>query len=147
MASNAKKTVEQLPCKLTAEEKLLKSSQLVQLAVERQQLEDEKKLATAALKAKIDQKKDEIGDLVTELHTGEELRPIECVERPRYDKMIVDIVRTDDGTVWKQRPIHPSERQEAFDLGAAGTVTSIGSAKKKPKRGTTTEDETPSDKH
>lgn len=145
MAAASKKTVEDLPCKLTADEKLLKGAQLVQLAVERRILEDQKKLATAKLKTEIDKKKDEIGLLVDQLHRGEEERPIECIERPRYDAMMVDIIRTDTGQVWRQRPLHPSERQEALDLGnaPAGTVTSIGSAKKKTKR--KDEDESPTD--
>lgn len=147
------KTIEQLPCKLTGEEKLMKGDQLVRLAIEVRDLEAEKKALASGIKAKIDEAKESMNELCREISTGEELRPIECMEHPRYDRMIVDIIRTDLGTVWKQRPIHPSERQLAMETGPSrapiGTVTPIGAttSKKKKKPTTTTVDETPSDKH
>jgi hypothetical protein len=140
------KTVEQLPCKLDAEELLLKSRQMVELMVERTKLEDQKKLEAAALKSQIDSLGDRISALGKDIHRGEEDRPIECIERPRYELMRVDIVRTDLGTVVRQRPMHPTERQTALDIGEVSAVTPIGSArsKKKPK---SDEEEGPTSTH
>jgi hypothetical protein len=145
------KTIEQLPCKLSGEEKLMKGDQLVRLAIEVRDLEAEKKAAGATFKTQIDEKKERMNELCREIHSGEELRPIECMEHPRYDRMIVDIIRTDLGTVWKQRPLHPSERQLAMETGRApmGTVTPIGSSAAKKKKPSSKKpiDDSPSDTH
>jgi hypothetical protein len=114
---NAPKTIEMVPCKLSAEESHLKSKQLCQLAIDRAELEQEKKSAASAIKAAIDSKEEKINDLVKEVHSGEELRPVECYERPRYIDNMVDLIRTDTGAVVRTRAMHPTERQTALDMG------------------------------
>jgi hypothetical protein len=111
------RTVEQLPCKLTGEELLLKSKQLAQLAKDRAALDDERKTAAARIKAAMDEKEAAMHALVDEVHSGEEQRPIECYERPRYPEGMVELVRSDSGAVVRSRPMHPSERQTALDMG------------------------------
>lgn len=111
------KTVEQLPCKLSVEETLLKSRQLAQLSKDVSVLEEAKKAEQARFKTEIDDKESAISRLVQEVHSGEELRPVECYERPRYADMMVDIIRTDLATVVRSRPMHPTERQTALDMG------------------------------
>jgi hypothetical protein len=111
------KTVERLPCKLTADEILLKARQLSQFSKDVDQLEDEKKAEAARIKADIEEKESAIKALMQEVYSGEEVRPVECVERPRYDALMVDLIRSDTGAVVSSRPMHPSERQTALDMG------------------------------
>jgi len=113
----AAKTVEQLAVPLTPEEVLMKGKQLTQRCIEVAKLEAEKKLQASAIKSDIDAVKEKIKDLVVEIDRGEEIRPIECYERPRYGAQMVDIIRTDTGAVVRQRAMHPNERQAAFDMG------------------------------
>ena len=122
---NAKKTIEDVPCKLTAEEQLLKSKQLCILARERATVDEQKKASAAMYKSQADSLDEQIKELVQEVHTGEEMRPIECFERPRYGDMLVDIVRTDTGALHRVRPMHPDERQLAMDSGEVGAPTPI----------------------
>jgi hypothetical protein len=112
-------TVEKLPCKLNAQEKLLKGEQLAAKHGEIAQLEEAKKSAGSSFTSSIKQKKIECTQLAEEVRAGEELRPVECVERPRYQEMMVDLVRLDTGMVVSNRPMHPSERQAALELGDA----------------------------
>lgn len=117
------KTVEDCPVQLTDAEKLLKTAELCRLAIERNDLDDKKKAAVAMYKNQGDDLDEQVKDLVRELHTGIELRPIECFERPLYGEMMVEIVRTDDNSVHRRRAMHPSERQLAVDVGDAPSPT------------------------
>ena len=111
--------VEELPCKLTASEKLLKSDQMAKAHKEIVKLEAEKKLSGQQLKSSIDARKGELALLAREIETGEELRPVECKERPRYQDLMVDTIRLDTGEVVSSRGMEPAERQKALDYGDA----------------------------
>lgn len=109
--------VEELPCKLDAQEKLLKSEQLAQKLGEIKQLEDDKKASAKRFGSEIEEKRGDASKLAQEIRTGSELRPIECTERARYADLMVDLIRLDTGEVVSSRPMHPQERQAALDLG------------------------------
>lgn len=111
--------VQDLPCKLTATEKLLKSDQMAKVHAKIVELELEKKAAGASLKTSIDARKTELALLAREIETGEERRPVECRERPRYRDLMIDIIRLDTGEVVATRSMEPAERQKAIDYGEA----------------------------
>jgi hypothetical protein len=111
------KVVEYVPCKLTAEEELMKGKQVAQLLSEISTLEDEKKSEAKRIATEVEDKRTEMYARGEEIRRGEEMRPIECFERPRYVDNMVDLVRTDTGGVVRSRPMHPNERQTALDMG------------------------------
>lgn len=113
---NSETFIESLPCALTAQEKLLKTDQLVEVLAQVTELEEAKKEAASSIKEQIQKKERESHKLAHELRTGHELRPIECIERPRYADLMVDKVRVDTGAVVSSRAMHPSEQQTTFDL-------------------------------
>jgi len=126
-------SVEQLPCKLSAHEKLLKSDQMAAKHGEIAQLEAAKKSATSSFSSSIKQKQTELTQLAEEIRSGEELRPVECVEKPRYADLMVDLVRLDTGVVVTNRPMHPRERQSALELGDAPRKTTPAQPRSKGK--------------
>lgn len=137
----AKQTfVEHIPVVLTPEEIMFKGRELARLGTQVVAKKAAQKSAVAAYKAEIEELEEEQGSLIRQLNTGTEERPIECFERPRYQDLIVEIVRADTGEVWTRRPMHPSERQLAIssgdvDLSEPSEVTralSRHSKKKKP---------------
>lgn len=135
------KTVEQLPCQLTGEELLIKGQQLARLGDQVESLRASLKASAAATKAEIDAIEEKVVQLRREINRGEEERPIECLERPRYQDMIVDIVRVDLGTIVYHRPMHPSEKQLAMEVGGM-PISPNPPAGKKKKRAPAPEEET-----
>jgi hypothetical protein len=109
-------STEQLPCKLTEEERQLKSDAHAQAQADLEQLELDKASASSSFGAAIKKKKQEISKLAKEVRTREEVRPVECVERPRYDVNMVDLIRLDTKGKVSSRPMHPHERQSSLDL-------------------------------
>jgi hypothetical protein len=109
------KLIEELPVKMTDEEKLLKGEYIAQVHHELVELEAEKKALMGSRKRAIDAKKDLLAHLAHELATGEELRPVQCRERPRYYDLMVDVVRMDTGRIVRSRPMEPHERQLGMD--------------------------------
>lgn len=119
------KTVEDVPCKLSAEEQLLKSKELTQKMRERAQVDVQKKGSVAMYKDMAERLDDEIRVLVEAVANGEELRPVECIEQPRYGELLVNIVRTDTGDVYRVRAMHPTERQTAMEIGDLAPVVKV----------------------
>lgn len=117
--SSTSTSIEQLPCELTPEEILRKSREMTQLAREKAVLVEQKKQVASEMKNQIADKDAQINKLINEVHTGEELRPIECFERPNYADNVVHLVRTDTAEIVRTRGMHPSERQTALleDMG------------------------------
>lgn len=126
-------SVEKLPCRLSPHEKMLKCDQMAAKHGEIGQLEEAKKSTTSSFNASIKQKKTEVTQLAEEIRSGEELRPVECIEKPRYQDMMVDLVRLDTGAVVSNRPMHPAERQSALELGDAPRTTSAQPRRSKTK--------------
>lgn len=110
------KTIEDVRCQLTAEEVLLKSKELTQLMRERAQVDADKKSSVSLYKDIAEKLEERIEVLANAVHSGEELRPVECIERFRYSDGMVDVVRIDTGAVYRMRPMHPEERQTALDV-------------------------------
>lgn len=112
-------SIERLPCRLSAQEKDIKSDQMAAKHGEIGQLEAAKKSAMSSYTSSIKQKQTELAQLAEEIRRGEEIRPVECVEVPRYGDLMVDLKRLDNGQIVSNRPMHPRERQSALELGDA----------------------------
>lgn len=109
--------VERLPCKLTAEEKALKNEQRTQLTQDAMDVEEKAKEAADGFKTTLKTVEKALLDLHRELRTGEEVRPIECIEVFRFDQDMVEIVRNDTGEVVRKRAMDPRDRQSHLSLG------------------------------
>ena len=109
-------TVEQLPVKITASEKALKSAQLVNSLKALSDIEDDKKNAVNDFTQRAKEVKSKVDMLAHEIRTGEEMRPVECFERPLYSEMVVELVRGDTGDIVSTRGMHPTERQHAMEF-------------------------------
>jgi hypothetical protein len=108
------KTIEDVPCMLSAEEQLLKSKELTQLMRERAEVDVLKKSSASMYKDMAERLDERIRVLADAVSTGCEIRPVECYERPRYADGLVDIVRADNGDRYRVRAMHPDERQTAM---------------------------------
>lgn len=108
--------IEELPCELTAEEKLQRSAQLAQQLEAKADVEARKKAANDKFKEEVSAIDTKVAELARQIRTGQEYRPIETTERPRYKDMMVDIIRLDTGGIVRTRAMHPSERQQALNL-------------------------------
>jgi hypothetical protein len=103
---------EELPCHLSAHEKLLKSESLAERLKDVHVAEAEKKDAMEEFKLRLGGLEKQIDKLALEVRTGREYREVECFESASYSDNKVDIVRKDTGEVVRSRAMHPNERQE-----------------------------------
>lgn len=108
--------IENLPCKMTPQERALKSEQMAAKLDELNGIEAKKSAVTKQLGEDMKRVKAQLDSVGVEVRTGLEYRPIECTENPRYADGMVDLIRCDTGDVVRTRAMHPSERQEALDL-------------------------------
>ena len=113
-------TVIDLPCRLTDDEKLVKSETMAHVHDQIVALELKKKTDAAAVTCLINASKGELARLATEINTGEELRPVRCHERPRYGAMMVDVIRDDTGKTVSSRAMKEEERQTSLELVHGG---------------------------
>lgn len=109
--------VKQLPVKLTGEEKLLKSDQRTAVTQDVMELEEQLKANADNYKTQIKEKQNVLLALHRELRSGEEIRPIECVEVPRWEQDMVEVVRNDTGEVVERRAMDPRDKQSHLSLG------------------------------
>lgn len=114
---------EQITCKLTLREKELRSGELAQKIKELDAAEVQKKSAMQKHKARIDDLERDIQRLATEVHEGEELRPIACTQHLDFSTGTVEIRRADTGEVHRVRAMLPEERQEAMPFANVSPVT------------------------
>ncbi len=109
---------ERLPCKLDAQELLLKAKSLSQLLCDKGNVELEKKDANADFKRRLDAIETRVCELGLEVRTGREYRDVQCVERADYQDNRVEIIRVDTGEVVRMRPLEVHERQESLAFAA-----------------------------
>lgn len=138
--------VEELPVKLDPHEKQLKGEQLSQAVNTVHELEEKKKSVTSDFAQKIKDANHKVYLLAQEVRTGEELRPVECYEQPRYSELLVDVIRQDTGACVRTRPMHPTERQQAMGFGESTAGRRRGRGQLDLAK-TPTDDEPPEDTH
>lgn len=105
----------ELSCVLTTEEMATRSSELVKREMAIAQLEAEKKAATAEINGKLKTLQKDKADLVRALHTGKEVRDIQCQKRMIFSKNLVEWVRLDTGGVIQSYAMSSIDRQLAMD--------------------------------
>lgn len=123
---NQRRSVESLPCQMTAQETILKGKELAEVASEIEAIEAEKKLSASELKKRRERTDARVRELAREVRSGVEYRPIECFEVPRYSTQMVDLVRSDTHHVVRSRAMDPSERQTHLDLGQDSEPSETG---------------------
>lgn len=107
-------TTERLPCKLTAEERELKTQELVRLEQDEHAKKAAKKAAVAVMNGELKQVRADIDERVKELHEGAELRDVEVEQVYHFDRGTVDSVRRDTGEVISTRDMDAYDRQETL---------------------------------
>lgn len=116
MARKRETEMQELPCKLTADELNDETQKLVQAEQELARLKAEKKAKVAELNAQLKQTDAEIAERVKVLSTGERKRIVEVEKRYRFEDDCVDWVRLDTNEVVQTLPMDAFDRQEALEL-------------------------------
>lgn len=106
-----------LPCTLSDDEIRHKGSQLAALLKKRDEIAIEQKMATSQTRELTKQTELEITELSTQIHTRQEKRDVEVIERRDYFDRKVETVRADTGDIVSIRPMHPTEQQKELALG------------------------------
>ncbi len=112
--------MQELPVRLTPDEKARKSEQLVKALEDKDGLEHAKKAAVDDFKQRLTAKDYEVKRLTREVSTGIEYREVACEEVMAFGRSQVDLIRSDTGEVVSSRAMRPEERQEAMDFAGPG---------------------------
>lgn len=122
-----------LPCQLTGPEKIQKGDEAAGKHSLIRRLEDQLKNESSGLRAKIKAERTAFAELMDQIVTGEEIRPVETFERMLFDVSKVETVRCDTGKVISTRGMHPNERQRSmeFDGPNPGVKHPAGERKKR----------------
>jgi len=107
---------EQLPVKLSKDERRERGERAAAIMAEIETLEADKKAAAASLKGQIDAKKSELRELGRAVRTGEEYRDTELFEEFEYRTGFCSVKRADTGVELRRRPLTGDERQEKLPL-------------------------------
>jgi hypothetical protein len=105
-----------IPCTLTPAEFILKSKALAEAMHRQAEIAMAKALANEGFKTRTKSVIEEIKVLQSEVHSGQEYREVQCIERPDWQEGMVETVRMDDGTPVSRRPMLPEERQQKLRL-------------------------------
>src|ERR1044072_1538458 len=106
--------IENLKVDLTDEDLKNRSKLLAKLLREYQSLENEKKEVNADFKHKMEAVKNRACELRDVIHTGKEIRPVECFLSADYRHGLMITRRSDTGEEIDSRPMTTSERQQEF---------------------------------
>ncbi len=109
--------MQELPVRLTPEEKARKSEQLVKALEDKDGLESAKKAASDDFKQRLTLKDGEVKKLTREVSTGVEYRDVACEEVMAFGRNQVDLIRQDTGEIVSSRSMRPEERQGAMEFG------------------------------
>jgi DNA-directed RNA polymerase sigma subunit (sigma70/sigma32) len=75
------------------------------------EVEAEKAEAMSTFKARIETHKTKFLELAEKVNSHEERRAVECVERPDYQRWVIELYRNDTGEMVEMRPMTAGERQ------------------------------------
>lgn len=127
-----KRVMKSLPCKMTDEEVRLKGRRLAELVLQRASLQGEQKSVAADFRQRIKDVDESIAEVRDEVDSGEEMRPVTCVET-KTSRGTIETVRIDTGETIGSRPLTDEERQE--EMPGTSPRPKAGSKKKtkKPK--------------
>lgn len=121
MAKN--QTTVDLPFDLTEDELRERGAEQARKIQARAVLDEKRKESAKAFKEQIDEVDAEIGTLAEAIVTGRELRPVVCEWVANHRRAVMDLVRTDYGTVVQSRPMTDHEKQRAmFDVASSPAV-------------------------
>ena len=104
--------VQKLPCQLTADERELKTQELVRLEQDEAKQKAAKKAAVAVMNGDLKSVRAQIEERVKELAEGTEVREVQVKAVYRYQEKQVDYVRVDTGAVVQSRPMDAYDLQE-----------------------------------
>jgi len=110
--------------KLTVEELKARAESAAQTQAELDAAEEEEKTHRAQHKATMERHETNLRFALLAIRTGTELRPVDVIDRKDFKKGVLETVRTDTGSIVRDRPLSESERQP--DLGLT--------EKKKPRK-------------
>lgn len=108
--------IERLRCKLTPDERQVKTDELTRMMAELDDLKAKKAASAQTFAQRIKQSELDIASIAHDVRDCSEVRPVECRERPNYDNRTVELVRTDLDEVVSTRAMTESERQMALDM-------------------------------
>ena len=113
-----------LPVRLTESELLTKGAELSAMVKARAYEEEERKSVVATYKARITDLDAQIQKLAQVVRDKRELRPVDVVEQPDHDAMMMRTIRLDTGEVVSSRALEGAERQRPlFGLPDRATTT------------------------
>ena len=107
---------EELPCKLTEAEKVLRGDQLVQKLAERDKVHADAKADAAAYRKDLEEIDATVSSIAKAIRDGSELREVDVIERPNYTIDQVELVRLDTSEVYETRAFEHDERQLGMEL-------------------------------
>lgn len=111
-----KRITKDLYVKLTSSEHIARSRRMSDAIHERQHIEQQLKEAKAAHKEHDGRLEAEIVHLAKVVARGEEMRPVECEQRPNWQNGTIEIFRLDTGECVDFRAMTAAERQGELDL-------------------------------
>lgn len=120
MAPKNNTTTVELPFDLTDDELRDRGAEQARKLQERAAVDEERKDKAKSYKDRIDEIDAKIATLADAIVTGRELRPVVCEWVADNARAVMNLVRTDFGTVVQSRPMTEAEKQRAmFDVTPA----------------------------
>jgi hypothetical protein len=104
-----------LKVKLTPSEWEACSAQLGSEQQRLEQVEEEKRQTSSALGSRCKSQKDTVSKLAEKVRSREETRAVECFERKDPRRFVVELYRSDVGSLIETRPMSAGERHEALN--------------------------------
>lgn len=116
---------EQLPCRLTDQERQERATKLAQSVQDAAKLEADLAGIRSKYKTEIERVEESIRDLSKVVSSGLEYRPIEVIEQKDAARRVMETIRQDTGEIVWTRPLSPNEMQEELHL-ATDLVNELG---------------------
>jgi hypothetical protein len=104
-----------LKVKLTESEWEACAAQLGSEQQKLEQVEEEKRQTSSALGSRCKSQKDVVSKLGEKVRSREETRAVECFERKDPRRFVVELYRSDMGSLIETRPMTANERHEALN--------------------------------
>ncbi len=143
----AKTVTRSLPCELTDEELRERADQLVVHIRELEALDEEKKEASKKFRDKMRAIGSKVSVFSKQIEDKKEVREVECLEAPDYNRKLMVITRKDTGEVLGTRPLSSEDLQAPLpnltpiDGGKKGGKAKAAPAGKKGVKAVAAEDD------